>query len=80
MRFSDNFFDKIERKSKVGKQTILDLANKLQQSDLKNEETLREVIRELGEMTGKSVSKEKEDKIIEAVVTDKVPKDIDKYI
>ncbi len=80
MRFSDNFFDKIERKTKVGKQTILDLANKLQQSDLKNEETLREVIRELGEMTGKSVSKEKEDKIIEAVVTDKVPKDIDKYI
>ncbi len=80
MRFSDNFFDKIERKTKVGKQTILDLASKLQQSDLKNEETLREVIRELGEMTGKSVSKEKEDKIIEAVVTDKVPKDIDKYI
>ena len=80
MRFSDNFFDKIERKTNVGKQTILDLANKLQQSDLKNEETLREVIRELGQMTGKTVTKDKEDKIIEAVVNDKVPKDIDKYI
>ena len=80
MRFSDNFFDKIERKTKVGKQTILDLANKLQQSDLKNEETLREVIRELGEMTGKSVSKEKEDKIVNAVIGDKVPKDLDKFI
>lgn len=80
MKFSDNFFDKIERKTNVGKQTILDLANKLQQSDLKNEQTLREVIQELGQMTGKSVSKEKEDKIIEAVVNDKVPKDIDKFI
>lgn len=80
MKFSDNFFDKIERKTNVGKQTILDLANKLQQSDLKNEETLREVIRELGQMTGKDVSKEKEDKIIEAVVNDKIPKDLDKYI
>ena len=31
-------------------------------------------------MTGKNVPKEKEDKIIEAVVNDKVPKDIDKLI
>ena len=31
-------------------------------------------------MTGKEVSKEKQDKIIEAVINDKVPKDIDKMI
>ncbi len=80
MRFSDNFFNRVEKKTNVGKQTILDLAAKLQKSDLKNEQTLREVIRELGQMTGKDVPKEKEDKIIEAVVNDKVPKDIDKLI
>lgn len=80
MKFSDNFFDKIEKKTNVGKQTILDLANKLQQNDLKNEQTLREVIQELGVLTGKSVSKDKEDKIISAIVNDKVPKDIDKFI
>ena len=80
MKFSDSFFKKIEKKTNVGKQTILDLAAKLQKSDLKNEQTLREVIKELGQMTGKEVSKEKEDKIIEAVVNDKVPKDIDKMI
>ena len=80
MRFSDNFFNRVEKKTNVGKQTILDLAAKLQKSDLKNEETLREVIQELGQMTGKEVPKEKEDKIIEAVVNDKVPKDIDKLI
>lgn len=80
MRFSDSFFDKVEKKTNVGKQTILDLATKLQQNDLKNESTLREVIHELGQMTGREVSKEKEDKIIEAVVNDKVPKNIDKMI
>ncbi len=80
MRFSDSFFNRVERKTNVGKQTILDLAAKLQKSDLKNEQTLREVIQELGQMTGKEVPKEKEDKIIEAVVNDKVPKDIDKLI
>ena len=47
---------------------------------MKDENTLREVIQELGRMTGKDVSKEKEDKIISAVVNDKIPKDIDKMI
>lgn len=77
--FSDNFFNKVEKKTKVGKSTILELADKLQKSDLKDEGTLREVIQELGKMTGKEVSKEKEDKIISAVVNDQVPKDIDKF-
>ncbi len=80
MKFSDNFFKKIENKTSVGKDTILQLAQKLQQGDLKNETTLREVIGELSRMTGRTVSKENEDKIINAVVNDKVPKDIDKLI
>lgn len=78
--FSDGFFNKIEKKTNVGKETILELASKLQKNDLKNENTLREVIQELGKITGKEVSKEKENKIIEAVVNDKVPKDIDKLV
>ena len=78
MNFSDNFFKKIEKKTNVNKQTILDLATKLQQNDIKNENTLREVIQELGKMTGRDISKEKEDKIINAVVNDNVPKNIDK--
>lgn len=78
--FSDSFFNKVEKKTNVGKDTILDLAKKLQQNDLKNEGTLREVIQEIGAMTGKTVSKDKEDKIISAVVNDKIPKDLDKMI
>lgn len=80
MAFSDSFFNRIEKKTNVGKETILELAKKLQQNDLKNEGTLREVIQTLSQMTGRNVSKEQEDKIIDAVVTDKVPKDIDKLI
>ena len=80
MNFSDNFFKRVEKKTNVNKETILSLANKLQQGDMKDENTLREVIQELGRMTGKDVSKEKEDKIISAVVNDNIPKDIDKMI
>ena len=78
MGFSDSFFNRVEKKTNVNKDTIMELAKKLQQNDLKNEGTLREVIKTLSSMTGKSVSKEQEDKIINAVVNDKVPKDIDK--
>jgi len=78
--FSDNFFKRVEKKTSVNKDTIMELAKKLQQNDLKNEDTLRDVIHELSVMTGKPVSKEKEEKIISAVLNDKVPTDIDKMI
>lgn len=80
MKFSDSFFNKVEKKTNVNKETILSLAEKLQKSDMKNEGTLREVIEELSRMTGREVSKEKQDKIIEAVINDKVPNNIDKMI
>ena len=80
MAFSDSFFNRVEKKTNVGKETILELAKKLQQNDLKNEGTLREVIQTLSQMTGRTITHEQEDKIINAVVTDKVPKDIDKLI
>ena len=56
MGFSDSFFNKIEKKTSVGKDTIIDLAKKIQQSDMKNEGTLREVIQTLSQMTGKNLS------------------------
>lgn len=77
--FSDNFFDKVQKKTNVGKDTIMGLAEKLQKSDLKNENTLRDIIGELSKMTGKNVSEEKQQKIINAVINDEVPKDINKF-
>jgi molybdopterin converting factor small subunit len=78
MSFSDSFFNKIERRTNVDKNTILELARQLQENDLKNESTLRDVIQKLSKLTGKPVLKEQEDKIVNAVVNDKVPKNVDK--
>ena len=79
MGFSDSFFNKIEKKTNVDKDTILSLAGKLQNGNMKDEKTLKEVISTLSEITGRPVSKEQEDKIIDAVLNDKVPTNIDKY-
>ena len=80
MNFSDSFFKRVEKKTNVNKDTILRLTAKLQQSDMKDENNLRQVIQELGKLTGRDISKEKEDKIISAVQNDNIPKDIDKMI
>ena len=78
MNFNDDFFKKVEKKTKVNKKTILDLAEKLNNGNMKDESTIREVIGTLSKMTGKNVSKEKEERIIDTILKDKVPKSIDK--
>ncbi len=78
MRFGDDFFKKVEKKTNVDKNTILSLAEKLQNGNMKDEGTLREVIDTLSKMTGKKVTKEQSDKIISKIIDDKVPKDVDK--
>jgi len=76
--FKENLFKKIEDKTKVNKETIINLAEKIKKNNFKDENTIREVIKDLSSITGKEVSKEKEDKIISAIINDKVPKNIDK--
>lgn len=80
MAFSDNFFKRIEKKTNVNKDTILSLASKLQQGNMKDENTIREVIHDISRITGKEVSEEKEQKIIDTVLSNGVPKNFDKYL
>lgn len=76
--FKDNLFNKIEQKTNINKDTIINLANKLQNNNMKDENTLREIIKDISNLTGKEVSKEKEDKIINSIINDNIPKNIDK--
>ncbi len=80
MAFSDSFFKKVEKKTNVNKDTILSLASKLQDGNMKDEGTLREVIHDISKMTGREVSEEKEQKIINAVLNNQVPDNLEKYL
>ena len=44
---------------------------------MKDENTIKEVIDELSFLTGKTITDEKKAKIINTIINDKVPKDID---
>ena len=76
--FGDSFFKKVEQKTNVNKDTILSLADKLQKGNMKDEKVLSEVVDDIANMTGKSVSSEKKDKIIKTILKDEVPNNVDK--
>ena len=74
---NDSLFKKVEQKTKVDKDTIINLAQKLQNGNMKDEKTLSEVIDTLSKMTGKKVNKDLKNKIIAKVINDEVPKNVD---
>ena len=45
---------------------------------MKDEKVLRDMVQEISTLTGRKVEKEREDKIVNAIMKDNVPKDIDK--
>ena len=80
MVITDSFLNKVEKKTNVSKESILAIAERLKDGNLKDEKTIRGVIDELSILTGKSVSKEQSDKIVKAVVGDQIPSNLEDMI
>ena len=80
MGITDSFLNKVEKKTNVSKESILNLASRLKVDNLKDEKTIRGVIEELSKLTGKEVTKQQADKIVEAVIGDKIPSNLESMI
>lgn len=78
--FGDSFFKKVENKTNVNKETILSLAKDLQNSNMKDKQVLNNLVDNISKITGKQISNEKKEKIVNTILKDNVPKDIDKMI
>ena len=75
---NEELLKKIEKKTKVKKETIVSLARKLSNGNMKDADTIKEVIDTLSKATGKPVSDSVSDKIIKTIQEDKVPDGIEK--
>lgn len=75
---NNRFFDRVEQKTNVKKEDIIALAKTLQNKDLSDERELRDLISSVSKLANTPVSPEKEQKIIDAIKKDKVPKNLDK--
>ena len=69
-------FSKVEEKTNVKKEDIIKLAKQASNQDLSDEKNIRKLIKEVAKLAGKDVSKEKEEKILNAIKKDKIPKDL----
>lgn len=78
MALDDNLFKKIQKKTSVDKDTIMGLAQKLQNGNMKDEATLFEVINTLAKASGREVSNETKEKIVSKILKDDVPKNVEK--
>ena len=78
MELNDDFFGKVKSKTNVDKETLVDLAKRLNENNMKDENVLSGIIQDLAKITGKKVSKETEEKIIKTIQDDKVPTGVEK--
>lgn len=65
----------IEKKTGVNMDKVVKLANSLENANFKDEKTVRGVIQEVAQLANKKVPKQKEDKIVEAIMKNDVPLD-----
>ncbi|GAE91355.1 hypothetical protein JCM21714_303 [Gracilibacillus boraciitolerans JCM 21714] len=74
--FKQNMFDQIQKKSNVKPDDIFKVAQSVQNADFSDEKTVRQLVKQLANISGKTVSKQKEDKIVKAITNNKMPKDM----
>ena len=72
----DSIFDQLENKTNVRKEDLMKLAKSVSSKDLNDEKNLKKLIKDVARLAGKDISKEKEEKIINALKKDKIPKDL----
>ena len=75
---NNNLFNKVEKKTNVKKNDIINLAKSIQNKNMNDENNLRDLIHTIATMAGKDVDKEKEDKIVNAVKNNQVNDEIKK--
>ena len=65
----NNLFKNIEKKTGVNMKDVLELAGSVQNANFKDEKTVRSIIKRVGQIANKPVTKQMEDKIVKSIVS-----------
>lgn len=71
-----SLFDNIEKKTNIKKEDIFKVADSVKDANFQDEKTVRKLIKQVSALAGKPVSKEKEDKIVNAIINNNMPMDM----
>ncbi|GAA0439723.1 MAG: stage VI sporulation protein F [Bacillota bacterium] len=74
--FQKGLFDKIQQKANINPDDVYKVADSVKHANFKDEKTVRKLVRHLSKLANKPISKEKEDKIVQSIVKNDVPMDM----
>ncbi|OZU90102.1 stage VI sporulation protein F [Virgibacillus indicus] len=74
--FQKGLFDKIQKNANVNPDEIYKVADSVKNADFSDEKTVRRLVRHLAKLANKPISKEKEDKIVQSIVKNNMPMDM----
>jgi phage I-like protein len=69
-------FGNFEKKTGVKMDDIMKLAQSVQNTNFKDEQQVRKIIKRVASLANKPVSREKEEMLVKAITSGKVPKDM----
>jgi len=65
-----DFFKNVEKKTGVNMNDVFQLANSLQNANLSDENTVRQVVKQVAQIANRNIPKELEDKIVKTIIND----------
>ncbi|MFC4557395.1 stage VI sporulation protein F [Virgibacillus kekensis] len=72
----ENLFDKLQQQSNVSPDEIFKVADSVKDADFSDEETIRGLVHHLSKIANTPISRAKEDKIVESILNNNMPMDM----
>lgn len=72
---NESIFDKIQKSAGMDKNQIFNLADSVKDANFKDDTTVRQIVKQVALLAGKPVTREKEDQIVKAIITNNLPLD-----
>ncbi|PYZ97459.1 stage VI sporulation protein F [Alteribacter lacisalsi] len=71
-----NMFKGFEKKTGVKMDSVIKLANSVKNANFKDEATVRDLIQRVSKLANRKITKEKEDQLVQTILSGKTPKDL----
>lgn len=74
--FQKGLFDKIERNANINPDDVYKIAESVKHANFSDEQTVRNLVRNLARIANKRISRDKEDQIVNSITNNNIPMDM----
>lgn len=74
--FQKGMFDKLQQNTNINPDDVYKIADSVKHANFSDEKTVRNLVRQLAKIANKPISQEKENKIVQSIIKNKMPADM----